>query len=57
MTIEFVRCPKCGGDTFKITRERLSDRMFASHKLTVTCIQCGHSESLYRLGEDGLEYD
>ena len=49
---EFVNCPKCKGETFKITREKLSSRMFARDKLTVTCIGCLYSENLYRIGED-----
>ena len=49
---EIVKCPKCRGETFKITRERLSDRMLASAKMTVTCDSCGYSESLYKIGEE-----
>lgn len=49
---ELVKCPTCGGETFKITRERLSSRMFARDKMTVTCTGCLYSESLYKIGED-----
>ena len=49
---ELVKCPECGGETFKITRERLSDRMLASARLDVICIGCDYRESLYKLGEE-----
>lgn len=51
MTIYIVKCPSCGGETFKITREKLSSRMFADDKLSVICIGCGYTESLYKIGE------
>ena len=54
---EFVRCPRCGGETFKITRERQSSRMFARDKLTVTCLGCLYSESLFRIGENREEVE
>jgi len=52
MNPKIIKCPKCEGETFKITRERLSDRMFARDKMTVTCTGCGYSESLYKIGEE-----
>jgi len=51
VTKYIVICPSCGGETFKVTVERLSDRMFADEKRTVTCVSCLYSESLYRIGE------
>ena len=52
MNPESIKCPRCGGDAFKITREKLGDRMFASDKMTATCTGCGYSESLYKIGEE-----
>ena len=51
MTKHIVICPSCGGETFKITVEHLSNRMFADEKRTVTCVSCLYSESLYKIGE------
>ncbi|GAH20688.1 unnamed protein product [marine sediment metagenome] len=52
MNPKIIKCPECGGETFKITEERLSDRMFASAKRIVTCVGCLYSESLYKIGEE-----
>lgn len=52
MNPKIIKCPKCKGEAFEITREKLSDRMFASDKLTATCIGCLYSESLYKIGEE-----
>lgn len=52
MNPKTIKCPKCKGKTFEITREKLSDRMFASDKLTATCTRCLYSESLYKIGEE-----
>jgi len=49
---EPICCPRCGDPDFKLRKVRLSDRMLASARLDVVCINCGYRESLYKIGEE-----
>ena len=45
-----VYCPKCDGEYFTLRKVELRDRMLASAKLNVVCINCAYTESLYEIG-------
>jgi len=47
---ELVCCPKCSEEHFTLRKVTLSDRMLASAKLNVVCINCAYTESLYEIG-------
>jgi len=47
---EPVCCPRCDGEHFMLRKVELSDRMLASARLDVVCVNCGYRESLYEIG-------
>lgn len=47
---EPVCCPRCDGEHFMLRKVKLSDRMLASARLDVICVNCGYRESLYEIG-------
>jgi len=47
---EPVCCPRCDGEHFMLRKVELSDRMLASARLDVICVNCGYRESLYEIG-------